>query len=111
MVCLADADLLFTVQTKMVDQSLLSAAEIKWLNDYHQQVWEKVSLYVILSSLMPLAYGFLYLTNVHLFHRFHPFWRMMVLLVNGFGTTQDPYRCSELLIFFRFFSSIALSVL
>ncbi|XP_050221362.1 aminopeptidase P2 [Mercurialis annua] len=31
------------IQTKMVELSLLSAAEIDWLNDYHSQVWEKVS--------------------------------------------------------------------
>ncbi|XP_024993526.1 probable Xaa-Pro aminopeptidase P [Cynara cardunculus var. scolymus] len=31
------------IQTKLVDLSLLSAAEIDWLNDYHSQVWEKVS--------------------------------------------------------------------
>lgn len=31
------------IQTKLVDVSLLSADEVKWLNDYHSQVWEKVS--------------------------------------------------------------------
>nr|XP_043620664.1 aminopeptidase P2 [Erigeron canadensis] len=31
------------IQTKLVDLTLLSAAEIDWLNDYHSQVWEKVS--------------------------------------------------------------------
>ncbi|KAI6692458.1 hypothetical protein NL676_020168 [Syzygium grande] len=31
------------IQTKMVDSALLSSAEINWLNDYHAQVWEKVS--------------------------------------------------------------------
>ncbi|KAK9219126.1 hypothetical protein WN943_007765 [Citrus x changshan-huyou] len=31
------------IQTKLVDLSLLSAAEIDWLNNYHSQVWEKVS--------------------------------------------------------------------
>lgn len=31
------------IQTKLVDLILLSAAEIDWLNDYHSQVWEKVS--------------------------------------------------------------------
>ncbi|XP_023537181.1 probable Xaa-Pro aminopeptidase P isoform X1 [Cucurbita pepo subsp. pepo] len=31
------------IQTKMVDISLLSVAEVNWLNDYHSQVWEKVS--------------------------------------------------------------------
>ncbi|KAK3418565.1 hypothetical protein EUGRSUZ_H04494 [Eucalyptus grandis] len=31
------------IQTKMVDSALLSSAEIDWLNDYHAQVWEKVS--------------------------------------------------------------------
>ncbi|CAI9764296.1 unnamed protein product [Fraxinus pennsylvanica] len=31
------------IQTKMVDLSLLSTAEIDWLNDYHHQTWEKVS--------------------------------------------------------------------
>ncbi|XP_048135894.1 aminopeptidase P2 isoform X1 [Rhodamnia argentea] len=31
------------IQTKMVDSALLSSVEINWLNDYHAQVWEKVS--------------------------------------------------------------------
>ncbi|KAK9292664.1 hypothetical protein L1049_020642 [Liquidambar formosana] len=31
------------IQSKLVDLSLLSVAEIDWLNDYHSQVWEKVS--------------------------------------------------------------------
>ncbi|KAJ3670224.1 hypothetical protein LUZ60_010548 [Juncus effusus] len=31
------------IQTKLVNLSLLSHGEIKWLNDYHEQVWEKVS--------------------------------------------------------------------
>ncbi|KAI3810551.1 hypothetical protein L1987_20170 [Smallanthus sonchifolius] len=31
------------IQTKLVDLTLLSASEIDWLNDYHSQVWEKVS--------------------------------------------------------------------
>ncbi|XP_073270444.1 aminopeptidase P2 [Primulina huaijiensis] len=31
------------IQTKLVDFSLLSVAEIDWLNGYHEQVWEKVS--------------------------------------------------------------------
>ncbi|KAK9054796.1 hypothetical protein SSX86_025875 [Deinandra increscens subsp. villosa] len=31
------------IQTKLVDLTLLSASEIEWLNDYHSQVWEKVS--------------------------------------------------------------------
>ncbi|EEF49835.1 xaa-pro aminopeptidase, putative [Ricinus communis] len=31
------------IQTKLVDLSLLSANEIDWLDDYHSQVWEKVS--------------------------------------------------------------------
>uniref|UniRef100_A0A1D1XFI7 Putative Xaa-Pro aminopeptidase P n=1 Tax=Anthurium amnicola TaxID=1678845 RepID=A0A1D1XFI7_9ARAE len=31
------------IQSKLVDLSLLSAAEVKWLNNYHSQVWEKVS--------------------------------------------------------------------
>ncbi|XP_051123417.1 aminopeptidase P2 [Andrographis paniculata] len=31
------------IQTKMVDLSLLSATEIDWLNNYHEQVWVKVS--------------------------------------------------------------------
>ncbi|KAH6826573.1 Metallopeptidase M24 family protein [Perilla frutescens var. hirtella] len=33
----------FPIQTKLVDLSLLSTTEIDWLNDYHKQVWEKVS--------------------------------------------------------------------
>lgn len=31
------------IQRKMVDLSLLSNSELAWLNDYHTQVWEKVS--------------------------------------------------------------------
>lgn len=31
------------IQTKLVDLTLLSVSEIDWLNDYHSQVWEKVS--------------------------------------------------------------------
>ncbi|ONI04507.1 hypothetical protein PRUPE_6G325100 [Prunus persica] len=31
------------IQAKLIDLSLLSAAEFDWLNDYHSQVWEKVS--------------------------------------------------------------------
>ncbi|KAE9598125.1 putative hydrolase [Lupinus albus] len=31
------------IQIKLVDLSLLSAIEIDWLNNYHSQVWEKVS--------------------------------------------------------------------
>ncbi|KAE8010202.1 hypothetical protein FH972_006592 [Carpinus fangiana] len=31
------------IQSKLVDISLLSVAEVDWLNEYHSQVWEKVS--------------------------------------------------------------------
>ncbi|KAF5782051.1 putative hydrolase [Helianthus annuus] len=31
------------IQTKLIDLTLLSASEVNWLNDYHSQVWEKVS--------------------------------------------------------------------
>lgn len=31
------------IQAKLVDLSLISMSEIDWLNDYHAQVWEKVS--------------------------------------------------------------------
>ncbi|KAL8540826.1 hypothetical protein ACS0TY_002157 [Phlomoides rotata] len=31
------------IQTKLVDLSLLSTTEMDWLNDYHKQVWEKIS--------------------------------------------------------------------
>ncbi|CAM6120396.1 unnamed protein product [Calypogeia fissa] len=31
------------IQAKMLELSLLSEDEIKWLNDYHSEVWEKVS--------------------------------------------------------------------
>ncbi|PIN10226.1 Xaa-Pro aminopeptidase [Handroanthus impetiginosus] len=31
------------IQSKLVDLSLFSTSEIDWLNDYHKQVWEKVS--------------------------------------------------------------------
>lgn len=33
----------FPIQVKLIDLSLLSMSEIDWLNDYHGQVWEKVS--------------------------------------------------------------------
>lgn len=32
----------FFMQSKLVDISLLSVAEVDWLNEYHSQVWEKV---------------------------------------------------------------------
>ncbi|KAL2490535.1 Metallopeptidase M24 family protein [Abeliophyllum distichum] len=38
------------IQTKLVDLSLLSTAEIDWLNDYHNRTWEKVSPLVDGSS-------------------------------------------------------------
>ncbi|WVZ62377.1 hypothetical protein U9M48_012135 [Paspalum notatum var. saurae] len=31
------------IQSKLIDLSLLSPSEINWVNDYHKQVWEKVS--------------------------------------------------------------------
>ncbi|KAF9269551.1 Creatinase/aminopeptidase [Marasmius fiardii PR-910] len=31
------------IQTKLVDTKLLTAEELQWLNDYHKEVWEKVS--------------------------------------------------------------------
>lgn len=31
------------IQTKLIEISLLSDSEVNWLNDYHAQVWEKVS--------------------------------------------------------------------
>ncbi|XP_074312294.1 aminopeptidase P2 [Silene latifolia] len=31
------------IQGKMIDLSLLSASEVDWLDDYHDQVWQKVS--------------------------------------------------------------------
>ncbi|XP_020272756.1 probable Xaa-Pro aminopeptidase P, partial [Asparagus officinalis] len=31
------------IQSKLVDLSLLSSSETNWLNDYHLEVWEKVS--------------------------------------------------------------------
>lgn len=30
------------VQSKMMDLSLLSAEEVDWVNEYHEQVWQKV---------------------------------------------------------------------
>ena len=30
------------LQSKLIDVSLLSMAEVKWVDDYHSQVWEKV---------------------------------------------------------------------
>lgn len=37
----------FSVQAKLVDLSLLSVAEVEWLNNYHTQVWEKVSIHLL----------------------------------------------------------------
>ncbi|CAI5523684.1 unnamed protein product [Closterium sp. Naga37s-1] len=34
---------LFPIQTKLVSVELLSNAEVKWINDYHQRVWDTVS--------------------------------------------------------------------
>ncbi|TVU40093.1 hypothetical protein EJB05_13542 [Eragrostis curvula] len=31
------------IQRKLIDPSLLSSLEIDWVNDYHEEVWEKVS--------------------------------------------------------------------
>lgn len=31
------------IHTKLVDISLLTELEKKWLNDYHKEVWEKIS--------------------------------------------------------------------
>lgn len=31
------------IHTKLVDVSLLTEPEKKWLNDYHKEVWEKIS--------------------------------------------------------------------
>ncbi|EAU82877.1 aminopeptidase P [Coprinopsis cinerea okayama7 len=31
------------IQTKLIDASLLTEPEKKWVNDYHQEVWQKVS--------------------------------------------------------------------
>ncbi|XP_010674747.2 aminopeptidase P2 [Beta vulgaris subsp. vulgaris] len=31
------------IQSKLIDLSLFSAAEVDWLDDYHEQVWQKVS--------------------------------------------------------------------
>ncbi|XP_021859471.1 aminopeptidase P2 [Spinacia oleracea] len=31
------------IQSKMMDLSLLSAEEVDWVNEYHEQVWQKVS--------------------------------------------------------------------
>ena len=39
-----------TLQAKLVDLSLLSVAEVDWLNNYHSQVWEKVRTYLLLFS-------------------------------------------------------------
>ncbi|CAM8938774.1 unnamed protein product [Rhodiola kirilowii] len=33
----------FPMQAKLIDLSILSPTEIKWVDDYHSQVWEKVS--------------------------------------------------------------------
>lgn len=39
------------MQSKLVELSLLSNAEIDWLNDYHSQVWEKVSSHQVLATI------------------------------------------------------------
>ncbi|KAK1222258.1 hypothetical protein PQX77_014891 [Marasmius sp. AFHP31] len=31
------------IQTKLIDTKLLTTEEIQWVNDYHKEVWEKVS--------------------------------------------------------------------
>lgn len=31
------------IQSKMIELTLLSSAEVDWLNDYHEEVWKKVS--------------------------------------------------------------------
>ncbi|KAG0542107.1 hypothetical protein BDA96_02G074900 [Sorghum bicolor] len=31
------------IQSKLIESSLLSPSEINWVNDYHEEVWEKVS--------------------------------------------------------------------
>ena len=31
------------IQKKLIDFSLMSGAEVRWLNEYHAVVWEKVS--------------------------------------------------------------------
>lgn len=31
------------IHTKLVDVSLMSPVEVEWLNEYHKEVWEKVS--------------------------------------------------------------------
>ncbi|XP_039801282.1 aminopeptidase P2 isoform X2 [Panicum virgatum] len=31
------------IQSKLIDVSLLSPSEINWVNDYHEEVWDKVS--------------------------------------------------------------------
>nr|CAB3452317.1 unnamed protein product [Digitaria exilis] len=31
------------IQSKLIDTSILSPSEINWVNDYHEEVWEKVS--------------------------------------------------------------------
>ena len=35
------------LQSKLIDVSLLSPSEINWVNDYHEEVWDKVSLYIL----------------------------------------------------------------
>ena len=60
---------LCTLQSKMIELSLLSAAEVDWLNDYHEQVWQKVmhiveALYVVtVCFLCPLDFAVLGLIN------------------------------------------------
>ena len=34
---------LVPIQTKMMDLSLMSEEEIKWVDDYHVEVWRQVS--------------------------------------------------------------------
>ncbi|RZC55446.1 hypothetical protein C5167_014295 [Papaver somniferum] len=44
------------IQAKLVDLSLMSAAEVDWLNDYHSQVWKKCNC----SVCSICNYGFTY---------------------------------------------------
>lgn len=59
------------MQTKMVDVSLLSHAEIDWLNSYHAEVWEKVSPHktcMFLASQIISTHGFTFTYSISCLH-------------------------------------------
>ena len=57
------------MQAKLIDLTLLSADEIAWIDDYHSQVWEKVSIrpdsiIICLHNFFPLLIYYSLLINI-----------------------------------------------